>query len=326
MKKLNLLFLLFILSFPVLAQVNFENISFAEALVKAKNENKKLFVDVFTTWCGPCKRLDSDVFANKAIGERMSKDYICLKIDNEKNPDRVSVAKYGIKAYPSMLVINPENGELIKKILGYRSAESFNDILDELLPLEQQPKTIAYQKMMDNPEDKKLWREHLQMFLNKDYTKFSELSEIYVKNFGFEAINDELDKDIFRVVKLATTNPIVQKILNRSEDENYNFGTYTYLDYYSIAVKEEYSTAKTEEERLKIREEAGKVYDKCFQELYGDLEEKDYFMNNLFPETIEEVKKPAEDPILQENDLAAEDALENEKKDKKKKKRKKKKS
>ncbi|MBL7708461.1 MAG: thioredoxin family protein, partial [Chitinophagaceae bacterium] len=59
MKKTTLLFLLFPLF--ALAQNNsgiqFQNLSWSQLLAKAKTENKLIFVDAFTTWCGPCKQM-----------------------------------------------------------------------------------------------------------------------------------------------------------------------------------------------------------------------------------------------------------------------------
>lgn len=41
--------------------INFELGTFEEALAKANKENKLLFVDCYTTWCGPCKQMDKYV-------------------------------------------------------------------------------------------------------------------------------------------------------------------------------------------------------------------------------------------------------------------------
>lgn len=44
--------------------ITFQNLSFSEALKKAGMENKLLFVDCFTTWCGPCRMLSKHVFTD----------------------------------------------------------------------------------------------------------------------------------------------------------------------------------------------------------------------------------------------------------------------
>ena len=45
--------------------INFEKLTLEEALIKAKTENKYVFVDCYTTWCGPCKRMTEFVFPSE---------------------------------------------------------------------------------------------------------------------------------------------------------------------------------------------------------------------------------------------------------------------
>ena len=67
MKKLILVMFLMILGVPAFTQsevgegIKFENGTWAEILAKAKKENKYVFLDAFTTWCGPCKWMDKEV-------------------------------------------------------------------------------------------------------------------------------------------------------------------------------------------------------------------------------------------------------------------------
>ena len=59
---------------PLYAQENTTGISFfkgtfEEALVKAKQENKPLFVDFYAVWCVPCKKMAKTVFTQEAVGK-----------------------------------------------------------------------------------------------------------------------------------------------------------------------------------------------------------------------------------------------------------------
>ena len=83
MKKslLNLLFLLF--TFSTTAQntsISFENFSFEEIKLKAKKENKLIFLDAYTSWCGPCKWLSKNIFTNDTVATYFNKNYINAKI------------------------------------------------------------------------------------------------------------------------------------------------------------------------------------------------------------------------------------------------------
>lgn len=90
MKKiiLNLLFIVILL--PATAQesgIRFFHGTWDEAVALAKKEKKKIFVDFFTEWCGPCLNMALTVFPLPEVGETYNKNFICLKIDAEKAKD-----------------------------------------------------------------------------------------------------------------------------------------------------------------------------------------------------------------------------------------------
>ena len=55
--------------------------SLQEGLERAKSENKLLFVDCYTTWCGPCKILKQYTFRDATLGDYMKDNYVSLAID-----------------------------------------------------------------------------------------------------------------------------------------------------------------------------------------------------------------------------------------------------
>jgi thiol-disulfide isomerase/thioredoxin len=67
--------------------------SFEEVLKMAKTQNKLIFMDCFTTWCGPCKRLSSMVFPDPAVGEYYNKNFINTKLElyNKLSEDKVNL-------------------------------------------------------------------------------------------------------------------------------------------------------------------------------------------------------------------------------------------
>ena len=74
------------ISTNVMAQTNFSQISFSEALVAASLEGKQVFVDFYTDWCGPCKRMSRETFPKESVGKYMNSHFINLKINAEKAP------------------------------------------------------------------------------------------------------------------------------------------------------------------------------------------------------------------------------------------------
>lgn len=64
--------------------INFQAKNLDEAKKLAKQENKLIFVDLYTTWCGPCKLMKKNTFPNPELGELFNKNFISLYIDAEK--------------------------------------------------------------------------------------------------------------------------------------------------------------------------------------------------------------------------------------------------
>ena len=58
--------------------------SFEDAYQMSKKKPKKIFVDVYTDWCGWCKRMDADTFTNPVIIDYMNKTFYCVKLDAER--------------------------------------------------------------------------------------------------------------------------------------------------------------------------------------------------------------------------------------------------
>ncbi len=122
------------------AQTEFRHVSFEEALAAAKKENKLVFVDFFTTWCGPCKMMSNKVFPQKEVGDFMNAKFIPLKLDAEK--EGAALAKqYGVKAYPTYVVMDGD-GKEVAKFSGYMDGPKFIEKVTANLDPEQSPERI----------------------------------------------------------------------------------------------------------------------------------------------------------------------------------------
>jgi thioredoxin-related protein len=66
------------------AQIVFFEGTWQEVLQEAQKQKKGIFVDVYTTWCAPCKWLDKEVFSQASVGDFFKQHFISYKIDAEK--------------------------------------------------------------------------------------------------------------------------------------------------------------------------------------------------------------------------------------------------
>ena len=126
MKSLISIIAFLMLSFTAFCQggVNFEHITFDEALAKAKAENKLVFMDCYTSWCGPCKYMTSNVFPQEIVGDYFNEHFVCLKVDMEKGEGPALAKRYGIRAFPTFLILRPD-GSVYHKLLGSGEADAF---------------------------------------------------------------------------------------------------------------------------------------------------------------------------------------------------------
>jgi len=113
--------------------IQFFNGTFQEALEKAKAENKPIFLDIYATWCGPCKKLKKNTFSDKAVGEYYSKNYINIAINGETNEGRMLAEKYKIQGYPTLLIVD-KNGKQLTKNVGFMDSFTFINFGKKIVP------------------------------------------------------------------------------------------------------------------------------------------------------------------------------------------------
>lgn len=102
--------------------IHFIENNWEKALVEAKLQHKQVFLDAYTTWCGPCKLLKKKTFPNAAAGEFFNKHFINVAIDMEKGAGPALLEKYRIDAFPT-LIITDEAGNLLTYTKGFMEAK-----------------------------------------------------------------------------------------------------------------------------------------------------------------------------------------------------------
>ena len=106
--------------------------TFAQALAKAKQENKKLMVDCYTLWCGPCHYMATNVFPNDTLGKFMNEHFVCMKLDMEHGEGPERDKTFNVKAYPTFIFFDADGKEM-NRFEGMAYREEFQKRCERIL-------------------------------------------------------------------------------------------------------------------------------------------------------------------------------------------------
>jgi len=127
MRQITTLLLFITLAFTAKAAdgIQFEkNQTWTEIKAKALKERKMIFFDAYTSWCGPCKYLESDIYTEQSVASYFNSNFINVKFDMEKGEGIQLAGEFNIMAYPTLLFFSPE-GKLVHKTVGAMEAPEF---------------------------------------------------------------------------------------------------------------------------------------------------------------------------------------------------------
>ncbi|MBW4258150.1 thioredoxin family protein [Methanobacterium subterraneum] len=91
-----------------------------QAMEEAKKSNKTIFIDFYADWCSYCGDMDEETFTDPQVKEKLTLNYVLLKVDVDKNPDLSS--KYRAYSLPTIVIVDSSGNE-IKRIIGYQTPE-----------------------------------------------------------------------------------------------------------------------------------------------------------------------------------------------------------
>ncbi|HLF15580.1 MAG TPA: thioredoxin fold domain-containing protein [Bacteroidota bacterium] len=104
------------------------------AVTTGADQKKAIMVDVYTDWCGWCKKMDKEVFADPAVSEILASRFALAKVNGEskesitykgQKTDGVGIARgFGVRGYPSIIFLDSK-GDMLTMIPGFMDAEKF---------------------------------------------------------------------------------------------------------------------------------------------------------------------------------------------------------
>lgn len=254
MKRMIVLLTALLMSLSVFSQgIEFQQKSYAEVLNVAQKEKKLVFVDIYTSWCGPCKHMSKEIFPQAAAGDFFNVHFLNMQLDAEKSEDGKMIAqKFGVSAYPTFLFVNG-NGELVYRFLGGRTVD---ELIEEgkkaLEAFKVQPELKKYAKKYEKGKRDKDFLE--QYFILKDKAGL-DCSDILLDYFAQVDDAGLLDTiNLSRIAKITVfdsdfanrvMDAVCQKAENGEEKEVLSRAAEAAATYLGACLK---STAKSDDE------------------------------------------------------------------------------
>ncbi|MBR8536912.1 thioredoxin family protein [Carboxylicivirga sediminis] len=178
--------------------IQFTHGKWEEVKQLAKEHNKPIFIDCYTSWCGPCKMLSKNVFTQAVVGQLFNNNFINYKIDMEKGDGPALKSQYNVAAYPTLIWVDAEGNEL-HKVVGAPNTDELlqlaNVVLEgkglAALKRNYQASPENYELMLKYIEALKMAfdRQTIQQVLNGYFTKhqkselLNESNYVLIKNY-----------------------------------------------------------------------------------------------------------------------------------------------
>lgn len=219
-----------------------DNEAWETVVKKAQKQKKPVFVDCYTSWCGPCRKLAAEVFTREDVGNLLNKRFVCVKYDVEKGAGLEFARKYRdqIHAFPTLLLIKTD-GTVMQRIVGAFPAEEIMTAVQN--GLDGKTWQSLEKEYNAGKRDYDFVMTYMDLLLKSGEDKrYEEVKRAYVKQFPVDSL---LNPQIWELGKDYIDNPRTEEyqfLLNHLNDfANRGFNRYdlewtlAILAYYSIS-------------------------------------------------------------------------------------------
>lgn len=158
----------------VAQQINW--VTFGEALELQKKNPKKIMMDVYTVWCGPCKMLDKNTFQNKDVADYVNKHYYAVKFDAQGNSTETYQGKTFTNPNYDPAKANKRNGT--HQLTMFLQVNAFPTIVF----FDEQGGYITPVRGYQNPQQLELYLKLFQSNKHKEMSSQDDFNNYY-KNF-----------------------------------------------------------------------------------------------------------------------------------------------
>lgn len=238
------------LSFTAFAQnrsIQFDHMTFAEAMAKAKKENKLIFIDAYTTWCGPCKWMAKNMFTKDQIADYYNANFINAKFDMEKGEGIDLAKRYDVRCYPNLLFIDGD-GNLVHRSAG--AAENVEDYI-ALGETAKNPEK-RFSKFLEQYESRKNESAFLASYINALSMTCLPMDELVNSYFAMQKEDELMSEENWKMISSYLTD------MDSRE--------FTYLIQHKNQFSDKYSA----------KDVNGKIKQVCLESANGILYAKDF--------------------------------------------------
>lgn len=217
------LLLLFAQLLPAQEGIQFEHGNWTEVLNKAKTSQKPIFIDIYTSWCIPCKKMVKEVFPLKEVADKFNTSFINYKIDAEKGEGIDIAKKYRVNSYPTYLFITGDE-VLVYRSLGAMPPDKFLNEAIVALTEFRDPKPLAtWEDEYDaNKTDTSFLNKYLQK-RKKLRLNSADLLDQYFSVLGKQAmLQSDLLPDLGLFMNLNSDGPFFSFLTENKEQVKKN--------------------------------------------------------------------------------------------------------
>ncbi|MDR6158367.1 thioredoxin-related protein [Chryseobacterium sp. SLBN-27] len=262
MKKIvSVLFLFSVITAFAQEAIQFQELPFKDLIAKAKKENKIVFIDAFTSWCGPCKMMERNIFTKKSVGDYYNANFINARFDMEKGEGRDIAVKYGVRSYPTYLFLNGD-GELVSQNFGYMEESMFISMAQNINSPNNKKGSLK-ERFEKGEKDPEFLINIMKLNSSSDFDFAKRASERYFEN---KQKTSEFTKDDVGLLLF---------FLKSSEDKNYKVFTERKAEIIKFLPEETY---REFDNQIKL----GKVVEQSIDRQNKRINEE-YFMKTAEP-------------------------------------------
>lgn len=134
--------------------------TFDAGMAEAQRSNKKVLIDVYTDWCGWCKKMDASTYTDKSLTDYLNRHYVVIKMNAERSTtvtyrgreysERELAASFGVTGYPATVFLT-SSGDPITLYPGYAEAKDFRHVVSYIA--EDHYKTRKFDEYLSTVKD-----------------------------------------------------------------------------------------------------------------------------------------------------------------------------